>query len=220
MSASFQTLDLQGGDAATWSQFWGGGALEAAEAADQPGYERDAVLVRACLNGNEAAWQKLVERYGPLVYSIPRRLGLSEADAEDVFQNVFLVAFQRLGSLRNYTSLCAWLIKITHRECMHFFKRTPNYAELADEILDAAALIPDEVELWEKRALVREALARLDPRSRTLLQALFFEVVTPSYEEIAERLGVALGAIGPTRARSLKKLEAILTSMGLEWGGA
>lgn len=218
MSVSVQAFDLQAGDAAHWPQPWGGGALEAAEA-DQPGYERDAVLVQACLDGDESAWQKLVERYGPMVYSIPRRLGLAEADAEDVFQNVFLVAFQRLGSLRNYTSLCAWLIKITHRECLHLFKRTPDYAELADEILDAAALMPDEVEQWEKRTLVRAALARLDPRSRALLQALFFEVVTPSYEEVAERLGVALGAIGPTRARSLKKLEAILTSMGLEWGG-
>ncbi len=217
MSVSVQAFDFQAGDA-HWPQLWGGSPLEAADA-EQPGYERDAVLVQACLDGDESAWQKLVERYGPMVYSIPRRLGLSEVDAEDVFQNVFLVAFQRLGSLRNYTSLCAWLIKITHRECLHFFKRTPEYAELADEILDAAALMPDEVELWEKRTLVRAALARLDPRSRALLQALFFEVVTPSYEEVAERLGVALGAIGPTRARSLKKLEVILTSMGLEWGG-
>jgi RNA polymerase sigma factor (sigma-70 family) len=182
--------------------------------------ESDPVLVSACLNGDETAWQKLVERYGSLVYSIPRRLGLSAADADDVFQNVFLVAFRRLSSLRKHDSLSAWLIKITHRECLHFLRRTPDYAELAEEILDAAAAMPDEVELWEKRVLVREALNRLDPRSRALLQALFFEVVTPSYVEIAERLGVALGAVGPTRARSLRKLETILTSMGLELGSA
>lgn len=180
-------------------------------------YQSDAALVQACLDDDETAWQKLVDRYGPLVYSIPRRLGLSEADADDIFQNVFLVVFKRLATLRTHTSLCAWLIKITHRECLHYFRRRPDYAELADEILDVAALLPEEVERWEQRALVREALSRLDPRSQAILQALFFEVVTPSYEEVAQRLGVALGAVGPTRARSLKKLETILTSMGVDW---
>lgn len=178
-------------------------------------YATDAELVEACLNGDETAWQKLVERYGPLVFSIPRRLGLSAADAEDVFQNVFLIVYRRLTTLKNRASLCAWLIQITHHESLHYCKRLPNTAELAEEIVDLTTLIPEQTELWEQRLLVQEALRQLDPRSRELLQALFFEPGMPSYEEIAERLGVALGSIGPTRARCLKKLEIILIAMGV-----
>lgn len=213
MTVSADTLTQSANESAGWGWL----PRRVVDAAD---FQSDAALVQACLDDDESAWQKLVDRYGPLVYSISRRLGLSEADADDVFQNVFLVVFQRLATLRNHTSLCAWLITITHRECLHSFRRQPDYAELAEEILDAAAQLPEAVVAGERRALVREALGRLDARSRALLQALFFETDTPSYEEIARRLGVALGAIGPTRARSLKKLETILKSMGVDWVAA
>ena len=53
---------------------------------------------------------------------------------------------------------------------------------------------------------VRTAISLLDSRSKDLLQALFFDTNTPSYEKIAARLGLAVGTIGSARARSLKKL--------------
>ncbi len=177
-------------------------------------YASDQVLVRACLRGDEAAWQRLVERYGTLVFSIPRRLGLAEADAEDVFQNVFLIAYQRLATLKTHTTLCAWLIRIAYHESLHLCRRQPDFAELAEEIVDLAIGLPELVEQGERQTAVREAIRQLDPRSRALLQALFFEPRPPSYEEIARTLGIPLGSIGPTRARSLKKLEDVLNRMG------
>ena len=77
----------------------------------------DAALVHACLAGDQRAWDELVERYGRLVYGIPRRMGFSAADADDVFQNVFAILLRYLSDLRDYTRLAAWLVTTTRREC-------------------------------------------------------------------------------------------------------
>ena len=58
----------------------------------------DTQLVQACLNGAADAWNELVDRYARLVYSIPRRYRLCEADSDDVFQAVFTQLFQQLAA--------------------------------------------------------------------------------------------------------------------------
>jgi RNA polymerase sigma factor (sigma-70 family) len=178
-------------------------------------YQDDAALVQACLAGNQSAWNELVERYQRLVYSIPRKYGLSEADAEDVMQNVFIIVYRRLSTLRDQTLLAAWLIRITHRVTLHHRKSQHNHSELDEALADENDLPDDQVARLEAQNLVHRALAQLDPHSRELLKA-FLQESPPSYEEIAKRLGCPVGSIGPTRARSFKKLEAILLKMGVE----
>jgi len=170
----------------------------------------DATLIQACLDGDEQAWENLVHRYAALVYSIPRRLGLSAADADDVMQIVFTIAFRRLNSLKNRECLAAWLVTIARRECLHYVKRTPEHEGLVEEIVDGGIHLSAEVEQQQRRVLVHQALSMLDPNSQKLLSALFLEWPTPSYETIAKRLGMAVGNIGPARARCLKKLETLL----------
>ncbi len=181
-------------------------------------YRSDPALIQACLRRDEIAWNELVERYGRLVYSIPRRYGLSAADADDVFQNVFTMVLRKLDSLRDQTRFSAWLITTTHRECIRLSKLARAHADLDEIATDIGAPPPDQVQRWERQHLVHQALSQLDPRGRELLKALFFDSTTPSYEEIAVRLGMAVGSIGPTRARCFKKLEAILNAMGVDFG--
>jgi len=175
----------------------------------------DPDLIQACLAGEDAAWTALVERYGRLVYSIPFRWGLSSADADDVFQNVFAIVFNRLSGLRNRDCLSAWLITTTSRECWRISKLARSRTDVEESVPDEGILAPDRVQHWERQHLLHEAIRRLDPRSQQLLQLLFFDPDTPNYEEIATRLGLAVGSIGSARARSLKKLEAILVEMGI-----
>jgi RNA polymerase sigma factor (sigma-70 family) len=181
-------------------------------------YRSDPTLIQACLDGDETAWNELVERYGRLVYSIPRRYGFSDTDADDIFQNVFTIVLRRLDSLRDQTRLSAWLITTTQRECWRLSKRMKNSDELDETIVDARAAPPEQVQRWERQHLVREALSQLDPRCQELLTALFLDNTNPSYEEVAGRLDMAVGSIGPTRARCFKRLEAILVKMGLDFG--
>ncbi|MER3408303.1 MAG: hypothetical protein C4292_06150, partial [Nitrososphaera sp.] len=106
-------------------------------------YRSDTDLIQACLNKDENAWKELVERYGRLVYSIPLRYGLSPADADDVFQNVFTIVLRRLSSLRNQSSLTAWLITITQRESQRVGKGNQPHDELDERLEDDGTPPPD-----------------------------------------------------------------------------
>jgi RNA polymerase sigma factor (sigma-70 family) len=174
----------------------------------------------ACRRGDRGAWDAMVDQYGRLVYSIPRRYGLSEADADDVFQGVFLQLFRRLDAIRDPDRLSSWLITTAHRECWRVGKRSANVSahgvDLEERIPDLAAPAAEDAEAWEQQHLVREALEQLGGRCQALLSALFTSGTTPNYEAIAQQLGMRVGSIGPTRARCFRKLEKILLELGVD----
>jgi len=178
----------------------------------------DEALVQACLGGDQRAWDELVDRYGRLVYAIPRRMGLSPMDADDVFQEVFATLVRSLGSLRDQRRLAGWLITTTRRECWRRGRAAAQRreTEMAETIADGGSEPIDDVVRWEREQAVRQALRRLDERCRALLTALFLEASAPSYEEIAAHLGMPVGSIGPTRARCFRKLDAILRELGFD----
>lgn len=179
-------------------------------------YRNDARLVQACLDGDERAWHELVDRYQRLIYSIPRRYGLAPPDAEDVMQSVFVIVYRRLNTLRDQTRLSSWLIRITQRETFRLRQTSsPQVYELDHTIADFDAPLDEQMQWLELQHLVRQGLAHLDKTSRTLLQALLSDE-PPSYEALAKQLGCPVGSIGPMRARSLKKLEAVLVEMGVD----
>jgi RNA polymerase sigma factor (sigma-70 family) len=180
-------------------------------------HRSDPELIKACQDGNQAAWNELIDRYGRLIYSIPRRYGLSDADADDVFATVWATVFRKLRDLRDQTRLSAWLITTTHRESWRIGKRTAGrYVDLDDRIADVGAPDENQATTWEQQHLVRRGLDELGGRCKELLSALFLEAGEPSYEAIAQRLGIPVGSIGPTRARCFKKLEKILVELGLD----
>jgi RNA polymerase sigma factor (sigma-70 family) len=177
-------------------------------------YRNDPVLVQSCLDGDERAWAELVQRYARLVYSLPRRYGLSEADAVDVLLNVFSIVLRELKTLRNYTRLSGWLITNTHHETFRQ-KARGRQAGLEDPPIVEIPLSDDDVSRWEREELMRQALERLAPLESEIVMSVFAQD-PPSHDELAARLGIPLGSIGPTRARCLRKLEAILVEMGIE----
>jgi DNA-directed RNA polymerase specialized sigma24 family protein len=71
------------------------------------------------------------------------------------------------------------------------------------------------VERVESQHLVRRALEALDQRCRSLLTMLFLDKNERSYEEIADELGMKIGSIGPTRARCFKRMEQVLSRLGM-----
>jgi RNA polymerase sigma factor (sigma-70 family) len=180
----------------------------------------DPVLIQACLDGDEGAWRELVDRYGRLVYAIPKRMGLSDGDADDVFQNVFVTLLRHLDNLRDRTRLSAWLITTTRREAWRYGRAISRRAEFAldESIVDEAPPPIEDLVRWEREQAVRQAMRRLDARCRELLTMLFLEPAATRYELIATRLGMPAGSIGPTRARCFKKLDAILREMGIDDG--
>jgi RNA polymerase sigma factor (sigma-70 family) len=187
-----------------------------------PQFQTDPVLIEACLAGDRLAWDRLVERYSRLVWSIPRKYGLTREDAEDVHQTVFAALIHHLGELRDRDRLSSWLITTATRECWRLRRAaTSRNARLSAHRAEADADDSVEVPLPETdvqdelRQLVREGLERLNDRCRHLLQALFTNPDEPHYPQVADQLHIPVGSIGPTRARCLAKLEAILRTLGV-----
>ena len=177
--------------------------------------EDDRMLIGRCLDGEQSAWDALVDRYSRLVFSIPRRYGLTDADAEDVHQNVFISLFRHLEKLDEPDRLAGWLCTTAHRESWRIGRRNPDTAASLDQlVVDVGSPNGADAERWEREHLVRIGLERLGGRCQDLLAALFAEQ-QPDYEAISQALGMPVGSIGPTRARCFGKLRTILTDLGL-----
>ncbi len=171
----------------------------------------DQSLVAACLSGDKVAWTTLLDRYERLIYSIPVRYGLSESQSSDIFQNVCLILLERLEQLRDESRLAGWLVTVTRRECWKEMRRRDAASSDEPELIlemqtDDSDSVEDMVAQWESWAAVREAMSHIGTRCRELLRRLYFVQPQPSYQEIAGELDIAVGSIGPTRARCLKKL--------------
>ncbi|MBT8484469.1 MAG: sigma-70 family RNA polymerase sigma factor [Phycisphaerales bacterium] len=176
----------------------------------RPGEPDDETLIEACIAGDDAAWTTLVDRYGRLVFSIPRRYRFDRTQSEDAFQEVFAILFRQLPRLRNRAGLPKWLMTTTHRVCRQIIRRRTLPLDPLHPALEQAAPPQDLLAEWERAHAVRGALRALGGRCEELLTALYLERAEVRYEHIAERLGMPIGSIGPTRARCLEKLLELL----------
>ena len=184
----------------------------------------DAELVRDCRDGDESAWETLISRYQRLIYSIPRRAGLDEDRAMEIFQNVFASLVEKLDRIEQPDRLQAWLVTTAKRETWrHVFKQknlqTDSLHGDADEgdafdLPDQAPLAEDLLLQLEAQNQVRRAVDGLDERCQRLLNMLFYTAEPPAYAEITAALGIPAGSIGPTRARCLQKLLSSLQDQG------
>ncbi len=168
-------------------------------------------LVTRARNGERQAWDALVERYAPLIWSICRRSRLEAADAEDAAQTVWLKLVDQLDKIRDPAALPGWLATTTRRECSRILRATRRHCDAGYAL--AAGTIPDDhaqaagqdLLAAERHAALREAFGQLPPGCQQLLALLIHDPALP-YAEISARLGVPVGSIGPTRRRCLDKL--------------
>jgi len=168
-------------------------------------------LVTRASKGDKQAWDTLVERYAPLIWSICRRHQLSSADADDIGQRVWLQLVTRLDEVRDPAALPGWLATTTQRECGSI-RRTVRRSQTLGRTL-AAEQIPgqqgemaeQELLAAERHAALCEALTRLPPCCQRLIAALIEDPPVP-YAQISARLSIPAGSIGPSRSRCLEKL--------------
>jgi RNA polymerase sigma factor (sigma-70 family) len=165
------------------------------------------LLITTAQTGDQQAWNALVERYAPLVWSICRRYELGSAHASDVGQNVWLRLVDQLGNIRDPAALPGWLATTTRRECGRVLRARSSPAAVL--VLDAEN-IPDEqtdtaeqqLLTAERHAALREAFTGLPPRCQRLIAMLIEDPPVP-YAKISADLGIPIGSIGPTRRRCL-----------------
>ena len=171
----------------------------------------DEALIRQCLQGSDEAWGNLIDKYKNLIFSIPIKVGLSQDDAGEVFQIVCAELVKQLPNLRKPRALPQWLIKVATHESFRTANRNRRFVEVDADVEDDPELNrtrrADEIlRQAEQEQLLRNAITALQPRCQKLISMLFFEEPVLSYEEIAQRLGLAEGSIGFIRGRCLERL--------------
>ena len=172
-------------------------------------------IVSAAANGDQGAWDQIVERYSGLLWAVVRAHRLSAADGADVVQTTWLRLIEHLPQIRNREGIGSWLATTARRECLRLL-RSGGRCQPSDEIellVDARA---DHAEIdsglltAERDAELWAAFSRLPARDQALLRLLAVDS-PPSYQEISAALGMPIGSIGPTRARSLERLRRELS---------
>jgi RNA polymerase sigma factor (sigma-70 family) len=179
----------------------------------------DAELVKRCRRGDQGAWDLLVDRYQRLIITIPRRAGLSEEQAADVFQDVFLTLVEKIDKIQQPEKIRSWMVTTAKfktwgviRGAKGFYSPgTPEEmeAEMAS-IPDAAPLADDTLIELEQQHLIRTALKELEERCQKILSMIYLFDPAASYLEVARAIGVGETSISPLRTRCLKKLERVL----------
>jgi RNA polymerase sigma factor (sigma-70 family) len=163
-----------------------------------------AQLVARCRHGDQQAWAALVERFSRYVYAIATQgFRLRDHDAEDVFQEVFARAYERLDSLRSDEAFQPWIAQLTRRVCVDRL-RTGSREEASDD--EELATDPDEdaIARVDEALDVHEAMAGLPGSCREILDRFFAR--DESYRTIGEALELPAGTIASRISRCLVKL--------------
>ena len=190
---------------------------------DSSGFEHlsDERLIEECRKGNGRAWSALVERYKRLVFSVPIKFRLSEEDAADMFQGVWMDLHSELDRLREPAAVRGWLLSVATHKCLHFREKEARRAGLAlerdmqFEQPDFRPIASEVREEAEREQLIRDAVMTIPDRCRRMVQMLFYEHPPRPYAEVARLLGMAEGSIGFVRGRCLKKLKKALEKRGI-----
>ncbi len=182
----------------------------------------EAELIAAVLAGDSASFEPLVQKYSPRVFATARRYARRESEVEDIAQEVWLKAFEKLKSFRGEAPFEHWLMRMTVRTCYDFLRahqrnRESAFSEISDAEGDwlerfAAAPEGDADHADAAKLLVEKVLEKLSPEARMVITLL--EIEDRTVKEIAELTGwsVPLVKVRAFRARSeMRKLLARMT---------
>ena len=168
-------------------------------------------LVEACLSGQSAAFDVIVERHRRSVYLLCYRFVSNHEDASDLSQDVFLRAYRGLRSFRGQSSLATWLYRIGVNVCLNRVSAKKPLSESIEDrqfVDEKAESAPDRLMKDERGARVRAAIAQLPRKQRaTLVLRMYHEM---SHQEIADVLGSSVGAVKANFFHALSNLKKML----------
>ncbi len=167
-------------------------------------------LVSACRQGDARAWDLLLDRFEPLVFTIARREGLGVEDAADVTQTTFEALLAQLDRIQDDGQISYWLMTVARRQAWRQRTRRQRERLEPEPGSDGEAQEVDAIPAVSTNLWLYAGLAELGAPCRDLIQALYFDPQPPSYAELADRMRRPLGSIGPTRARCLRRLRELL----------
>ncbi len=176
-------------------------------------------LLALAAEGDQDAWNALVDRFSQMVWSVARGFRLDDATAKDVSQTVWLKLVENCHRITDPERLPGWLATTCRREALRVKgirdRTIPTDFEydIEDPSPSFEALMVEDEEARE----VVTAFRTLSDECQTLLRLLTVEPAL-SYEEISEQVGRPVGSLGPTRSRCLERLKAAMAARIKEAG--
>src|ERR671917_306585 len=162
-------------------------------------------LLLSIRDGDPAAWDEILRRYGKLVSTTVRSFRLQEADALDAIQMTWLRLAENAHRVQFPERLGGWLATTARRECFHLLRQGklgPKLTDVMSETVSEPSAGPEQHAIdTDTTQMLQKLIDELSPRRRTLLQVLFTDDHC-SYAEATRITGIPLGGIGPTRARA------------------
>jgi RNA polymerase sigma factor (sigma-70 family) len=182
--------------------------------ARSPGDHTDVdLLSRYVGRHDEAAFEAIMRRHGPLVLGVCRRLLHNRQDVEDAFQAVFLILVRKAASLRHRESLAAWLHGVAHRVAVRVRAHAARGGR-QQPLGDVARSDPPPEVLWQEvRGVLDEEVQRLPEKYRVPVVLCYLEGRTN--EEAARALGCPMGTVAIRLARARDRLRKRLERRGV-----
>lgn len=177
----------------------------------------DEYYILQTLNGNVNSYAFLVGKYKHMVYTLTIRIVKNREEAEEISQDVFVKAYEKLNSFKGESKFSTWLYKIAYYASLDSIKRNKRQLnseniEIVNEIdfgnvQDALQNLQDK----ERKKIINDALLKLSEDERIILTLFYFEEM--SIKEISKVVNLSIDNIKIKLFRSRKKLASILKNV-------
>jgi RNA polymerase sigma-70 factor (ECF subfamily) len=184
----------------------------------------EAELIAAVLRGDAASFEPLVQKYSPRVFATARRYARRDSEVEDIVQEVWLKAFQKLASFRGEAPFEHWLMRLTVRTCYDFLRghqrnREMAFSEISEPESDWLERFVSEPESAAEdsaaaRQLIGRILDQLSPPARLVITLL--EIEEKSVKEISSLTGWSVPLVKVRAFRARAEMRKILAKMARE----
>jgi len=184
----------------------------------------EAELIAAVLKGDTASFEPLIEKFSPRVFATARRYARRDSEVEDIVQEVWLKAFQKLGSFRGEAPFEHWLMRLTVRTCYDFLRghqrnRETAFSELTEPETDWLDRFVNEPESADDHAdaarqLIERVLEKLSPAARLVITLL--EIEDRSVKEISQITGWSVSLVKVRAFRARAEMRKILARVAKE----
>lgn len=184
----------------------------------------EAELIAAVLKGDAASFEPLVQKYSPRVFATARRYARRDSEVEDIAQEVWLKAFEKLASFRGEAPFEHWLMRMTVRTCYDFLRghqrnRESSFSDLSEpenDWLERFVTAPESASENADAAklLINRILEKLSPQARLVITLL--EIEDRSVKEISKLTGWSVPLVKVRAFRARAEMKKILAKMAKE----
>ncbi len=184
----------------------------------------DAELIAAVLKGDTASFEPLVQKYSPRLFAMARRYARRQTEVEDIVQEIWAKAYQKLGSFRSEAPFEHWLMRLAVRTCYDFLRnhqrnREASFSDLSEpeeEWLDRFVAEPSNAseQAAAAKELVGRLLEQLSPPARLVITLL--EIQELSVKEISKMTGWSVPLVKVRAFRARAEMRKLLNKLAKE----